>query len=114
MFSYFVWELYAIALACIADFQAVNGLIVDVTAMQIVDILGAQLRVPLLNEFCARIECGLPIVRLIVEGYSCEICEFMKCLCSVPVELTIGAEVDNVAALGVSVVIVIVVVDNER
>ena len=114
MFGYFVGELYAIALARVADFQAVNGLIVNVTAVQIVDILRAQLRVPLLNEFCARIECGFPVVRLIVEGYSCEICEFMKCLCSVPVVLTIGAEVDNVATLGVSVVIVIVVVDNER
>lgn len=114
MFGYFVGELYAIALARVADFQAVNGLIVDVTAMQIVDILGAQLRVPLLNEFCARIECGFPIVRLIVEGYSCEICEFMKCFCSVSIKFTVGAEVDNVAALGVSVVIVIVVVDNER
>jgi hypothetical protein len=114
VFSYFVGELYAIALTCVADFQAVNGLIVNVTAMQIVDILGAQLRVPLLNKFCTRIKCGLPIVRLIVEGYTCEICEFMECLCSVPVELTVGAEVDNVTALGVSVVIVIVVVDNER
>lgn len=114
MFSYFVGEFYAIALACVADFQAVNGLIVNVTAMQIVDILGAQLRVPLLNEFCARIECGFPIVRLIVEGYTCEISEFMECFCSVSVELTVGAEVDNVTTLGVPVVIVIVVVDNER
>ena len=114
MFSYFVWELYAIALACVADFQTVNGLIVNVTAVQIVDILRAQLRVPLLNEFCARIECGFPIVRLIVEGYSCEICEFVQCLCSVSIKFTVGAEVDNVATLGVSVVIVIVVVDNKR
>jgi hypothetical protein len=114
VFSYFVGELYAIALTRVADFQAVNGLIVDVTAMQIVNILGAQLRVPLLNEFCARIECGFPVVRLIVEGYSCEICEFMERLCSVSIEFTVGAKIDNVAALGVSVVIVIVVVDNER
>jgi hypothetical protein len=114
VFSYFVWELYSIALACVADFQTFNSLIIDVTAVQIVDILRAQLRVPLLNEFCTRIECGFPVVRLIVEGYTCEICEFMECFCSVSIEFTVGAKVDNVAALGVSVVIVIVVVDNER
>lgn len=68
---------------------------------------------PLLNEFCARIKRRFPIVRLIAESYACKICEFVKCFCSVPIELTVGTEVDNVTALGVSVVIVIVVVDNK-